>query len=416
MLMRNGVLSTASNAVQRISVLILYVYASGVTDGHEYGLATSLIAVCVAIGSLSSISLGQISNRTLSRLKNARTVKKMEAAIFQVSFLISAFVGGVFSLFGQLLIEVVVNETVERQAAYAVSIGLFSLSFSFCLKGYMHAKFKYLILVLSSIASTFLLLVSYAYFYYEGVVLSLLYAYVLMLVSELLVLLAFLIPGLLRNGYLFAVPNKRLVWPVVRLAWLSSLNGMIVMPVNVFLIGLLTTWHGAETAGKYNLLVQVRNAIVFIPNGFASVFLSLMAAKKEALSFFYSVKVMAVVSGIAAFCVLFCVFASGLMAAYEGYQEALVLTAFTAILMAVNINFGQFFIANNRPWIGIMANSIWAILAVALCWGSLSIIGSGIVGFLLSFMLAMAANVAIQFLFVHLIGEKAVNRVVNSGG
>jgi O-antigen/teichoic acid export membrane protein len=61
-MMKNGMLSTLSNATQRVSVLAIYIIAARQMTAHDFGVSSSLVTIAITIGSLASMSLGHTAH------------------------------------------------------------------------------------------------------------------------------------------------------------------------------------------------------------------------------------------------------------------------------------------------------------------------------------------------------------------
>lgn len=406
-MLRKGMLSTLSNAVQRASVLIIYVIAARDMEAGKFGLDSSLVALAITIGSLSSLSLGQTANRTLSRLRVARLRVRMAVLIAQASLVTSSASTVFFLIFSTSLVDFVTGESVECSETATIAVAVFAISLGAGLRGHIWAEMRYSALLVSSIASAVTLFAVYGFSSALNSNLPLLQAYSAMVFTEAVILAAVVGVPLSRSLSLLTAPNWRQLRPVLRFSGLATLNGLIFTPVNILLISMITTSLGSDVVGRFNMLVQVRNAIVFLPNGFASVILTLMSRARGAADLWRNSLLLTAMAGLGSLPV-------GLVAYYwrpagmqTEYIPLLFVTALTAMIIAMNTNIGQAFLALGRLWVGIAANVVWSLTTLGLVAIVLAFEASGLVAVMVAIMLAYLIHTAIQILLINRTTERA---------
>ena len=170
---------------------------------------------------------------------------------------------------------------------------------------------------------------------------------------------------------------------------------------------MITTSLGSDVVGRFNMLVQVRNAIVFLPNGFASVILTLMSRARGAADLWRNSLLLTAMAGLGSLPV-------GLVAYYwrpagmqTEYIPLLFVTALTAMIIAMNTNIGQAFLALGRLWVGIAANVVWSLTTLGLVAIVLAFEASGLVAVMVAIMLAYLIHTAIQILLINRTTERA---------
>lgn len=400
MSLRKGFINTASNAVQRAAVLIVYLLAARGMPPEDFGVASSLITLAIAIGSLSSLSLGQTANRTLSRIQVPRLRSRMAVLIAQASLVMSIISTATFIFFSASLTHFVTGSSVDQTDLYTIALLVFSISLSSGLKGHIWAELRYLALFVSSAVSAAVLFLVYVILWYSEWSLPLLQAYAAMAVTEAAILGALVLIPLAKSQSLLTVPILRHLRPVIRFSSLSTLNGLITTPVNIIIVSMINASLGNDVAGRFNILMQIRNAIVFLPNGFASVILTLMSRARRPADLWRNAFLLSVMAGIAS--VPICIIANIWRPMESGtdYISLLVITSTTAMMIAFNTNIGQAFIALGRLWVGIVTNIIWSLTTLGLLAIVLMFETSGLEAVLMALLLAYLVHTVVQLLLI----------------
>jgi len=405
---KKGMLNTLGNAIQRVAVLLIYVIAGKGMDAGSFGVASSLIVLATTIGSLASLSLGHTANRTLSRVRLSRLRSKLAILIMQVSLLSSLVAVGAFVIFSESIVSLFSDEPIASADVVTIAIAVFSVSFGSSLKGHLWADMRYGVLLASSVVSAAVLFSAYGLFIVLDWPFPLLQAYAAMVVSELFILGLKVIIPLGTDSTLLSVPNWRCLRPVLRFSSIATLNGLSFTPVNLLLISMITAHLGSEVVGRFNILVQVRNAIVFLPNGFASVILSIMSSQRRATGLWRNSAILGVLAGLVALPVVILAYFGRPAGTGSEYMTLLVITALTGIIIALNTNIGQVFLALGKLWTGVMANSIWSIMtlgfvALVLFWGF-----GGLESVLLAIMLAYGFHTIVQLWLIRMVAGKEI--------
>lgn len=360
MLLRKGLASSLGNAGQRAAVLVLYLYSSREMEPNSFGVVTSLIALAVTIGSLASLSLGHTANRTLSRIKVLRLKSRISLLIAQLAFLASSVAALFFLAFANILSELVADASLSSEEKFSLAIAIFSISLSSCYKGHIWAEMRYELLLFSSLASSVALCVAYLTLSRLSVPTAMLHSYTVMVAVEAMMLFYVVIKPLSTQIGLFCRPRLRELYPVLRFSGVSSLNGLLFTPVNLIVVALVTASLGSSAAGQFNLLVQLRNVIVFLPNSFSSVLLTLMARARSSVNLWHNSLLMASLASLVAAPVCIVAYVFSPADADEEYLSLLLITACTGVIIAFNGTIGQAFLALGRLWFGVFANAIWA--------------------------------------------------------
>jgi len=401
MILRNGTLNTISNATQRASVLLIYFVAARGMDAHSFGVASSLIVLAITIGSISSLSLGHTVNRTMSRLRVERLKQKAGIAIAQISILTSFATAFLFFAFSVVLVHFVTGETISTIDTLFIAVAIAAISIGSCMKGFLWAAMRYDILLVTSVASAAALLAGYAISTAVQSALPLLQAYVVMVCTEAVILIGAVVVPLARGGGGLTLPNWRVIRPIVRFSGLATLNGLVSTPINILLVSMITASLGTEVVGRFNFLMQIRNAIVFIPQGFAAVLLTLMSRARRPSKLWLNSMLLGALAVSVSLPVGIIAYIWRPHDAINNYIQLLTLTGATGVVIALNINFGLVFVALGRLGIGIFANillsaMILGFVAIALVSqnGGLATI---LIGILLAYFLHSFVQIALIF-------------------
>ena len=401
MILRNGTLNTISNATQRASVLLIYFVAARGMDAHSFGVASSLIVLAITIGSISSLSLGHTVNRTMSRLRVERLKQKAGIAIAQISILTSFATAFLFFAFSVVLVHFVTGETISTIDTLFIAVAIAAISIGSCMKGFLWAAMRYDILLVTSVASAAALLAGYAISTAVQSALPLLQAYVVMVCTEAVILIGGVVAPLGGGGGGLTLPNWRVIRPIVRFSGLATLNGLVSTPINILLVSMITASLGTEVVGRFNFLMQIRNAIVFIPQGFAAVLLTLMSRARRPSKLWLNSMLLGALAVSVSLPVGIIAYIWRPHDAINNYIQLLTLTGATGVVIALNINFGLVFVALGRLGIGIFANillsaMILGFVAIALVSqnGGLATI---LIGILLAYFLHSFVQIALIF-------------------
>ena len=164
---------------------------------------------------------------------------------------------------------------------------------------------------------------------------------------------------------------------------------------------MITASLGTEVVGRFNFLMQIRNAIVFIPQGFAAVLLTLMSRARRPSKLWLNSMLLGALAVSVSLPVGIIAYIWRPHDAINNYIQLLTLTGATGVVIALNINFGLVFVALGRLGIGIFANillsaMILGFVAIALVSqnGGLATI---LIGILLAYFLHSFVQIALIF-------------------
>jgi O-antigen/teichoic acid export membrane protein len=363
-MMKNGMLSTLSNATQRVSVLAIYIIAARQMTAHDFGVSSSLVTIAITIGSLASMSLGHTANRTLSRLRAPGLKQTMAIVLIQMAFVVSMLGVFFFAVVSAFMTKAVTGETASVGEIVSIAIIIFMLSFGTCIKGHIWADFRYNLLFASSVISSLVMFCGYFSFMFIGSSRALLHAYTMMALTEAILMSFCIVLPLWRTGALFALPRRKLILPVLRFSLLGSLNGLVITPLKLIMVAIVSNNIGTEAAGRYNVLTQIRNAITFVPSGFSTVILTIMSRARAPLGVLKRSLFLALLALFASVPISLLAYILRPQTHNEDYASLLYLTAVTAVIFAYNMSVSQVFVAMNKLTLAILSNGVMTVTAV----------------------------------------------------
>lgn len=158
----------------------------------------------------------------------------------------------------------------------------------------------------------------------------------------------------------------------------AVLTGAVVGPVTWVCNALLVNQPaGYGEMGIFNAANQWRVAIIFIPGMMGQVILPMLSSLNglnDQSIYFRVLKINFLINGAAALAVAMPVAlaSSWIMNSYgPGFKAGhwvLVCLAFTGVLIAINNVVGQAIVSKGRMWIGLMFNSLWAIVLIIVSY------------------------------------------------
>lgn len=188
----------------------------------------------------------------------------------------------------------------------------------------------------------------------------------------------------------------------------AILAGILVGPVTWFCNYLLINEiQGYEKLASFDIAMQWRNTVLFIPTALSQIALPLLSAnvhnkgsyvnilnKNLRLNFYFCF-------GIA---LLFIIFSPLIIHLYtENYTDALIpliIMFLTTGFIAINNVIGQAIASQGKMWLGLFVNFIWAFALIISCLVFVTYYKLGAIGLALAYFISYAIHTLIQFLYI----------------
>jgi len=360
-LLKSGFSNAVAQGFYRAAILLaVAIYSSHSNNVAAFAVETSLMTMLVTMQSLGAAGLSQAANIFLSSAKSGAEYSANFLGILLLSVLLS-FTFSQLLWFDTLLISF--NEqwmVVFLENKKILMLSVFALCQSAVFRGFLQSKFQYQQLAFTSIVAAVTILLCINDVVGE---LSLLESYVISVAVEFFFLVLFVLLAFGKSAFQSAgreIPFLKLL----RFTIPAMLNGLFLMPVGVIVILLLSKFSSMQELASYNVGMQVRNAIVFIPVAFLPVLLTHFSKTSTE-----DVKKSAVNSliGSVAFSALLVLFVSFLKLLAIPPLHVLswvdvISVGLASILFCYNSVIGTLLAVELKSFLGLFFNASWAVV------------------------------------------------------
>lgn len=369
----NGVMNAASLALPRVVLLLLYALASSNLYVSKFTELTTLITIVVTFQLFGSAGLSKASNRYYAAFHdNSKKQSEYSSTILIMNILSSTLISVIFYFFCEWYFLNYISIVLSNALLIASSVGVFFSSLIGTARGFFYAAEKVKWIFVSTIFSSVALLALYFIFDYAQNNNALIYAYIIALIIETSVL--FMMLRSILKIEIFIKISTNVLKEIIRFSIPALLSSMLVMPVNMALIALISKYGSLMDISIYNIAIQWRNIIVFIPNAFSALALSAMARNinNENVMKNKFHQHLFIVSTIGISCLIILILLKDYVSLYydssnfdrDIFKVSFILSVIIGALMSVNSVIGQYISAQGRMIKGLVLNCIWSISVI----------------------------------------------------
>lgn len=369
-----GTLNTLAQGIYRLGILLLYVFAA--KSGADYIAQNSTaIVVLVTFHSVGVAGLSVAASTFVSRsLSDKKLIPIYVRAIIFLSVKIALVVFFVaFAFFDILYLEIVGDVKGYQSVAIYVASGVFLLSNAAVLKGFFYAYGYYKELATISLVSAFSLFVGYSAFAGS---MAIFYSYFLSVVVEFLVVITYFLIKIGYKSWLFSPKVESVSKEIRSFIVPASLASLVLMPINFFVLYLVGKNLSTTSLAAFNVGMQVRNFLIFIPSSFSSVllkFVSELRAANEKDSKLDGNIFLNIALTVLSFVPIATAKFLGLTLLQLLGWDAIALIMISAVLYSYNISIGVYLTADLKVGLGLIFNCIWGSVYVSSLYLILSL-------------------------------------------
>lgn len=405
-LLSNGAINTISLALPKLILLILYTHLSSELEINKFTELSTIISVVLTFQMFTNSGFSKASNRyyTLFRGDSKNRSQYLFSILitnvfFSFIFSIIFFLGSDWYFNGYFSFEISkANVLLATASVFLSSVVGFS-------KGVIYAltRIKFLFIATLASACTMLLYM----FFSKGRENALLELYFTGVLVECVLLYAFVFH---RGLSVKLHSNWKIYKTIFSFSIPTIISSLLVTPVNMVLMAFISSSGSNHDVSLYNVLVQWRNIVVFVPNAFSVLALTSMTKSaensKNMLDDFK--KHFYLISGIGFFVAFWlCVFSEHVTHLYPSFdidifQYGFVLSAIVGVLISVNSIVGQAISAKGKTIEGLILNSIWALVLLSTSYIFLNTLHEIEIVFivLISTIISYIIHTILQFYFV----------------
>ncbi|WP_180073513.1 MULTISPECIES: hypothetical protein [unclassified Acinetobacter] len=255
----NSFFSSLSQGLYRLIILFL-IFSYSLNDIELFAVYSSLITMLIVFQSIGSMGILSSSIAILTKNKNSGNFYNLLKSFLLISIILSI----IFSVISYVYIEKMALINNPFYFSFLVATLIHIVFF----KGYLNFKEKYLQLsLISFLVSIFILILIFL----SNFNLFEIYSYSIIFES-LFFLIFFLfnadIPEILKSEILIEDIKEILKFMIP-----ISFAGFMIVPANALIINLFNYFKEIEELSKFNLGLQLRNVLTFIPSVIAVIFL-----------------------------------------------------------------------------------------------------------------------------------------------
>lgn len=372
-ILKKGSYNTLAISIYRIGMLAMYLLAGNTMSISDFAYVTSVMTLAVTFQMLGTSGITNSFNRYSSKyMNNNENLRKYQSSLFLILFLLIIVLLISINIFLSLVVDSVYA---NMEMGYKIFLCFFLICSvaSAGLKGVFYANEKFYELFLTSLLSFTFLIGSYLILILLDMDMKLSF-----IISIFLATLAELISYLVYSRKLIYFDflnmfNKEINKKVLCYLIPSSLSSIIVSPVNIYLVDFVSEKGTKSELALINVVLQIKNILIFIPSAFASLALSSITKsknyKEEAKNLIiFIITCLAILIPLS---LLFILFSEYIFNLY-GFNSDLNFTSIMTILvlgtivMAICLMIGQFLNAKGKTIIGLLCNVIWVFSLITL--------------------------------------------------
>jgi O-antigen/teichoic acid export membrane protein len=268
-LLKDGMLNALSQGLYRFSILLLFFLH--VKQFGDNALYTTIIMILLTFQSLGTAGLSMAAITFTSKFEEKYSYLKN---IIGVSFFLAIVFAVIFYFSCELILENILkkNYYVSNVEKIYFSFSVFLLCCTSVIKGFYYAFNKNHLIFVASLSAVFFLLVL---FFINN---NLLYSYLASVIVEFLVLSIFFIGFLDFTKFWKSKYEYSKFKEILRFIIPSFLSSFFLMPVNIVVLGFIGGFYGEKIVNLYNLGLQIRNALIFLPSSFSPILLKITSS------------------------------------------------------------------------------------------------------------------------------------------
>ncbi|MBY8108417.1 oligosaccharide flippase family protein [Vibrio fluvialis] len=407
----NGFMNVASLALPRVVLLYLYALASSSLYESKFTELTTLITIIVTFQLFGSAGLSKASNRYYALFHNdKKNQNQYSLAILIINSITSLLFSLVFYFFCNWYFLQYINISLSNEVLMFSSIGVLFSSLVGTVRGFFYAAEKVKWIFISTVISSVALLGLYNILVNLEFSNALIYSYITSVIIECVVL--FMVFKLTLKIEINSTIDVNVFKKIISFSVPALLSSVLVMPVNMILIALISRYGTLMDISLYNIAIQWRNIIVFIPNAFSALALSVMARRLNDIDAMKKKfhQHLLIVSLIGISCLVLLIALQDYISMYYGsgnvdltvFETSFLLSLLIGALMSVNSVIGQYIAAQGRMIKGLVLNFVWFVTVII---GAISLLDNLLSRFsavnlvLSSMLISYAVHTAIQYYY-----------------
>lgn len=268
-LLKNGILNAISQGLYRFSILFLFFLHIKGSSGTA--LYTTIIMMLLTFQSLGTAGLSMAAITFISKYEEKYSYLKniiIIAIVLAISFSIFFY----FSF--NFIIESILSNSyyITNIEKIYLSLSVFLLCGTSVIKGFYYAFNKNYLIFFASLSAVFFLL---AFFFITN---NLIYSYLFSVVVEFFVLIIFFANFLSFSQFRNSKYEYHKVKEILKFIIPSFLSSFFLMPVNIVVLSFIGNFYSEKIVNLYNLGLQIRNALIFLPSSFSPILLKITSS------------------------------------------------------------------------------------------------------------------------------------------
>lgn len=283
-ILKSGLLNSFSQGLYRVSILFLFFFY--ISSNPNNALDTTIVILLITFQSMGAAGLSMAAITFISKNKEKYVYSKI---ILIISFILSLIFSLIFLFSLDVILSFILTEFnyISNFDKIIFSLSVFVLCLTSTLKGFYYAFDNTKLIFLSSLVAVTSL------FFGFFITNDLVYSYVLSSFFEFFVLLFVMfkflkISEVMKSDIDFIKFNN-----IMKFILPSFLSSFFLMPINVIVIGIIGNFYNDKMVNLYNLGMQIRNAIIFLPSSFSPIILKFFSSlsfnnKKNIIYILYS--------------------------------------------------------------------------------------------------------------------------------
>lgn len=283
-ILKSGLLNAFSQGLYRLSILFLFFLY--VSTNPNNALDTTIVILLITFQSMGAAGLSMAAITFITKHKDKYEYSKV---ILIISFILSL----IFSLIFFFMLDIILSFTLSEVNIISnfekifLSFSILILCLSSTLKGFYYAFDNTKLIFLASLAAVFSLVFTFF------ITKNLIYSYILSSISEFIILFFVMFRFLKISKIIKANIDYDKINNILKFILPSFLSSFFLMPVNVLVMGFIGNFYSDKMVNLYNLGMQIRNAIVFLPSSFSPIILKVFSSSvlnnKNIIYILYSV-------------------------------------------------------------------------------------------------------------------------------
>jgi O-antigen/teichoic acid export membrane protein len=369
--LKSGAWNAFANAIIKFNLLILTFLSSVVLDGNDFGRFALILSTLMSFQIFASLGLTTTAAKFVSLHINSDEEKnRILPAIFLVLSFFSIVSCSVLFFYSEEISIVALEDPTLSPLIKIISIGLFFASLKSVLTGTLQGAMKFRKITKCNLLSLFISIPIYISLLLGF---SLTGAIVGLVLIEFTFALFLLLSAIKEKCVSFNFFNVEIhsINEVLLFTLPISLSGMLVMPVNWYLLKEISINYGYLEVGLLNILNQWQAILVFLPLSLGTVMLPQLAKNKNKKESYFKIAKLAIIFSLITSSMFFILGEKIIYhynSQYSSYLSLTMMVAFllTLILLPLNNLLVNYSLSLGKPLVLTFSNLVWCIITLFL--------------------------------------------------